>query len=778
MRNRCPSQPPGIPTHPTRLDPVQSNTAPRLSATMTPRKTIRVLGLPAILLCAVLAAAAPAPPDDQLSLPQWSKLVWESARQGDRGALETYLSRIPEPADNAQARKVRAALDLHNANVASSLVNRATARDEAMARMLEQLDADEISMALTAAVEVQTLSDNVTAVLDDPAVAGCVQKAKAQIPVARREGDWLYAYELLYRLNVLYEHTGEYEQELDRVNRRLALLTYYAPRQLHELRNRQAARFGEEAIGEFNPAMAEDWKQRLEDIDPKMVKKALETAADNHIESLGWRPLLEGGLEGMRMIATMPALAETYPTLREAEKVKSWLDFVDEKQRELGQTRDRELGIWWCSRALDAIVEKSDETIRLPAEVLYREFGDGAMHDLDQFSEIVWPDKLRRFQQSTHGSFVGVGILIRHDEKRQIMVVSPLEGTPAYFAGVKPGDRIELVDGVSTVGWNLDDAVDKITGRKGSKVELGLRREGVEEIIQLPIVRDVIKIYSVKGWWKKELGADGQPVWDWFIDPDTRIAYIRLTAFNEDSYEDLKGAWIEIVKHGRPNGLILDLRYNPGGLLTSAVDVSNLFVQSGVIVSGETKDGGKAWPDRRAEPNKALIAQEGVPTVVLINQGSASASEIVAGCLQAHGAAIIVGKRSYGKGSVQTVHPISRNAALLKLTTQYYRLPPNADQRAAGEKGNLVHKRPGAEKWGVEPDVDVQTTPKEITAAYDLRQSADIIALGDDGQPQERPDVSRLLTDGLDPQLETALLILQAKALDAPVQIDIHAMAE
>ncbi len=776
MRNRCPSEPPRIRTHRARLDSVQTEPTPWGIANMTARSMIRVLWLPVILLCAALSAAAPATPDDQLSLPQWSQAVWDSARRGDQGALEQFLSRIPEPAGNEQARRVRAALDQHNANIASSLANRTTSRDEAVAKMTEKLDADEISQALTSAVEVQTLSDDAKAILDDPAVVNVVQRAKAQIPVARREGDWLYAYELLYRLNVLYEHTGEYEQELDRVNRRLALLTYYAPRQLHELRNRQAARFGEEPLGEFNAAMAEDWKQRLEDIDPKMVKKALETAADNHIESKGWRPLLEGGLEGMRMLATMPALAETYPTLNESEKVKSWLDFIDEKQRELTQARDRELGIWWCSRALDAIVEKSDETIRLPPEVLYREFGDGAMHELDQFSEIVWPDKLRRFQQSTHGSFVGVGILIRHDEKRQIMVVSPLEGTPAYFAGVKPGDRIEMVDGVSTVGWNLDDAVDKITGRKGTKVELGLRREGVEAVIQLPIVRDVIKIHSVKGWWKKDLAADGEPIWDWFVDPETRIAYVRLTAFNEDSYEDLKHAWMEIVEHARPNGLILDLRYNPGGLLTSAVDVSNLFVPNGVIVSGETKDGGKAWPDRRAEPNKAPIAQEGVPTVVLINQGSASASEIVAGCLQAHGAAIVIGKRSYGKGSVQTVHPINRNTALLKLTTQYYRLPPNAAQVAAGEKGNLVHKRPGAEAWGVEPDIDVQTTPKEITAAYDLRQAADIIALGDDGEPQERPDVGRLITDGLDPQLETALLILQAKALDgAPKPDEIHA---
>jgi carboxyl-terminal processing protease len=507
-----------------------------------------------------------------------------------------------------------------------------------------------------------------------------------------------------------------------------------------------------------------------------MVKRALETAAEHHIESRGWRPLLQGALEQLRIVATTPALAETIPMLRDAGKVNDWIDFIDEELQKLERTPDNDLGYWRCSRLLDAMVEKSDDTIKLPKQVIYREFADGAMHELDQFSEIIWPNKLRRFRQSTHGSFVGVGILIRHNEKREIMVVSPLEGTPAYFAGVKPGDRIAQVNGVSTSGWSLNDAVDRITGRKGSEVELGLRRDGEDELVTMTIVRAEIKIQSVKGWWKEGLKADGDPVWDWFIDPDTRIAYIRLTAFNEDTHEDLKAAWREINRVGDPNGLIIDLRYNPGGLLTSAVEVSNLFVRDGVIVSGETKDGIKAWPDRRAEPNKAMIVREGVATVVLINQGSASASEIVAGCLQAHRSAVIVGKRSYGKGSVQTVHPISRSSALLKLTTQYYRLPPSQEQRANGEKGDLVHKRPGAADWGVDPDIVVSTTPQQIKAAYDLRQTADIIAA--EGDPADRPDINALVTDAMDPQLETALLILQAKALETTSAATRHVMAD
>ncbi|MHC4107299.1 MAG: S41 family peptidase [Planctomycetota bacterium] len=387
------------------------------------------------------------------------------------------------------------------------------------------------------------------------------------------------------------------------------------------------------------------------------------------------------------------------------------------------------------------------------------------MYELDPFSEIIWPHRFPRFTQTTRGNFIGVGIVIRHDEAHEILVVNPLEGTPAYFAGVKPSDRIAEVDGVSTVGWSLNDAVDKITGRKGTEVTLGMKREGVEDLIQLTIVRDVIKIHTVRGWWKQGLDDDGDPVWDWYIDPISRIAYVRLTQFTEDTFTDLEKAWRQAKEAGQPNGLILDLRYNPGGLLSSAVQISNLFVERGVIVSGEDKNGRRAWPDQRARHELALIADDGIPTVILVNKGSASASEIVAGCLQAHGAAVVIGERTFGKGSVQTVHQVT-NKAMLKLTTQYYRLPsPDGGETP----GRLVHKRPGADVWGVDPDIVVTMTPAQIVASLELRQKADLIPEDDDGNPDpdspERPNINELLAGGLDPQLEAALLLLQATAL-------------
>ena len=199
-----------------------------------------------------------------------------------------------------------------------------------------------------------------------------------------------------------------------------------------------------------------------------------------------------------------------------------------------------------------------------------------------------------------------------------------------------------------------------------------------------------------------------------------------------------------------------------------------MFVRSGEIVSGENKDGVRDW-NQRARGSLAELAD--VPTVVLINKGSASGSEIVAGALQAHGAAVIVGERSYGKGSVQTVHQVAANAAL-KLTTQYYRLPAAPDE----QRGRLVHRRPGEPVWGVDPDIEVTMSPSQFEAWYKLRQQADILPDGEGGMPDaespERPDISEMLTKGVDPQLETALLILQARALGKAGIEERHAAKE
>lgn len=699
---------------------------------------------------------------------RWALEVWKAAQQGDASALDEEFDHLPiSHVALESANRFRSSLDRIRTNRTESSARRIEQREKALKEMREEIEADHLAQALRKAVEAQTYCDDLNTALENKDIMQLVKWAEERIPVMEDKHLWLDAQELLYLLRTFYEDTTQreafqrYDERLDYVNHRVGLIARFVPRRLHEMRNERAERLGEETFGEFNEATAVDWHERLDGVDHLMLKQALRTAASEHIEAMGWRPLLEGGLQALRLLATTRALSETFPTLDDPNKVAQWTGYIEEQLRALNRSGDEEINHWTLNDLLDGLKRVNQETLELPLAVVLREFGDGALDKLDTYSEIIWPDKLRRFQQATAGNFVGVGILIRHNDKREVMVVNPLEGTPAYFAGVKPEDLIAEVNGDPTVGWSLNDAVDRITGPKGTVVELGLRREGQDDLVKVAITRDVIKIRSVKGWYKEDLEDNGDPIWDWFIDPYSRIAYVRLTQFTEDSYGDLLQAWREITEDGRPSGLILDLRHNPGGLLTSAVQISNLFVPNGSIVTGEDKDGNRAWR-QDARPNFAKLA--GTPTVVLVNQGSASASEIVAGCLQAHGAAVIVGERSFGKGSVQTIHHVAKEGRL-KLTTQYYRLP-SPDGRTPGR---LVHKRPGAKVWGVDPDVTVPMSVQQVSDTIKLRSAAEIIPLDEDGvldpNDEERPDVNDLLTDGTDPQLATGLLLLQARAL-------------
>jgi len=517
-----------------------------------------------------------------------------------------------------------------------------------------------------------------------------------------------------------------------------------------------------------------------------MLVSALNTAANEHISAGGWEPLVKGGLDAVRVLATTGALKENFPGLGDKEKTDVLLEAVNRNVETLAHMNRDAVGKPQFNSALRDILEANQKGPNLPTTVLFREFGDGAIEELsgrfeDEYSQIIWPEQLRRFEQMVKGNFVGVGIMIRHDDKRDIQVINPLEGGPAFRSGVENDDRIVAVDGKSTLGWTLNKAVDSITGPAGKTVTLTVKREGEKDNIDIPLVREEIKIRSVNGWWKKSLDERGTPQWDWYIDPKDGIGYIRLSSFNDDSFEDFMAAIADMRSERQLNGLILDLRFNPGGLLKSAVEFSNVFMDSGKIVSGQDRNGNQVW-QMSAEPQRAVLKD--LPLVVIVNQGSASASEILSGTLKAHDRAVVLGDRSFGKGSVQTVHPCGdgRSDAQMKLTTQYYVLPPGPGET----KGRLVHKRPGSTDWGVYPDVVVKMTPAQIEEAAMLRQKADDIGLKNhktkvvanaddktegktdgktDADPAVRPSVEKLLNSGMDPQLELALLLLQAKTL-------------
>ncbi len=291
----------------------------------------------------------------------------------------------------------------------------------------------------------------------------------------------------------------------------------------------------------------------------------------------------------------------------------------------------------------------------------------GMVSSLDPFSAFFPPDKYREFMQETEGEFGGIGIEISMDKGRPI-VVAPIEGTPAYRAGLRAGDVIIAVDGEDTFGKSLLEIVRKIRGKPGTKVILTIMRKGAEKPFKVEITRAIIRIESVK-WTKYE-----------------DIGYVKIIQFQHNTALDFKKAVRDLLAQG-VKGFIIDLRNNPGGLLSEAVKVSDVFLPEGKLVVYTKGRGGEEDKYYSKEPP---LVPEDMPVVVLINKGSASASEIVTGALKDHGRATIVGEKSFGKASVQNIIPLEDGSAL-KLTVAYYYTP----------NGNLIHKK------GIIPDVKV-----------------------------------------------------------------------
>ncbi|MBV8915802.1 MAG: S41 family peptidase, partial [Acetobacteraceae bacterium] len=278
---------------------------------------------------------------------------------------------------------------------------------------------------------------------------------------------------------------------------------------------------------------------------------------------------------------------------------------------------------------------------------------NGMLTGLDPHSSYMNAKQFRDMQVQTRGEFGGLGLEVT-SENGLIKVVSPIDETPAARAGIKAGDLITMLDGQTVQGLTLNEAVDKMRGAPGSNIKLTIKREGVNTPVEVSMTREVIHIQVVRSHLE---GND--------------VGYVRLTAFNEQTDPGLRKAVADLKQKagGNLRGLILDLRNNPGGLLDQAVAVSNDFLDRGEIVSTRARhpEESQRW---NAKPGGDIAAN--LPVVVLINGGSASASEIVAGALQDHQRAVLVGTRSFGKGSVQTVMPLQGNGAMRLTTARYY----------------------------------------------------------------------------------------------------------
>jgi len=400
-------------------------------------------------------------------------------------------------------------------------------------------------------------------------------------------------------------------------------------------------------------------------------------------------------------------------------------------------TRDRDRDYELVRLVVDVLQEVRTRYVRelTPDEQrrLVESMVNGGLEKLDPHSTFINPEEYKQFARQTKGVFGGVGMSLGFDPQKgnALTVVSPIVGTPAHDAGV----------------LGMNDSIEAIQGEPGSPVTLTILHEGEKDPVEITVKRAVVKVPSVLG--DKRL-PDGS--WDFMIDKEKKIGYIRLINFSETAPAEMKAALTTLQSQGM-TGLILDLRGNPGGLIRAAVEIADLFLDQGKIVSTKGRVAQEESYEAARDGTILLPAGEH-PITIIINRYSASASEILAAALQDHTRAVVVGERSFGKGSVQNVIEMESRASALKLTTASYWRP----------SGKNIHRFPDSKEtddWGVSPDkgYEVKLEDKERINFLRWRNDRDVVRKTD--QPARKP----VLPDFKDTVLEKALNTTRAKLL-------------
>ncbi len=588
------------------------------------------------------------------------------------------------------------------------------------------------------------------------------EQALREVAEFEKNEKWAKAHSYYTLLLRIYEHDPQLEQRRDRVARHLRLQFLYKT--------------------------DEDVQRRLKDVTYDMLDRAVRLINDNYYKDPDFAEMADGAIDYLVALCHTTKLYEGSKVFDGIADPLAREHFLSRLEALRSDVHSADHFDYRDLLALFRDVRKvSEATVSLPEELLIVEFLEGAVSRLDDYTSVVWPADSSEFDKMMMGNFFGVGIQLGVDEYTgRLKVITPLANSPALRAGIQPGDLIVEVDGESTRDWTTDKAVREITGPEGTIVKLTIYRPSTGERITFPLKRSRIQITTVRG--VQRLESETGDKWDYMLDRELGVAYIQLTGFNPDSFEELTRALHDAQQQGM-KGLVFDLRHNPGGLLDVAVDVVSEFLERGDVVSTRG----------RAEPRRVLKATgkseyPDLPLVVLVNSGSASASEIVSGALRDHHRALIIGERTFGKGSVQRLMWLDRRLlfggrpkARIKLTTALYYLP----------SGRSPHREPGAKTWGVDPDRKVVLTPKEYARVLKREQESFIIhnespeqkkldeearkkrmeALKADTDEDEEPDEDRLLSDedikllqadpyeapDVDPQLETALLYLRIK---------------
>jgi carboxyl-terminal processing protease len=576
------------------------------------------------------------------------------------------------------------------------------------------------------------------ALFRDPFVVKVLQETVDRSAAWEAEGKWLDAYtSYFYWLQAIDPNNHGYTEHAEEILDRAGIAV------------------------SFQDSPCESRKERFEGVEKRMLEKAMEIVDLHFVRSIDYAEMASKAIRRCDLLAQvlvtvctkdLDTARENSLTPPDPANVAAWSSSLAALRDEI-ERLGAQFGKSDFFAVMDKVLSLNEATVALPRQPLIAHFAEAALAVLDPYTVVVWPRQVQDFEKQMTNHFTGIGIEISRT-KGLLTVASLLPDTPAYKSGLDAGDIIELVDGVATKDMSLLCAVKKITGPKGTKVTLTIRRPTEGGPRNLTITRDRIIVPTVRGWQRT---AEGK--WLYMVDEVDKVGYVRITSFAGETANDLEDV-LRDLEAGGLKALILDLRFNTGGLLDSAVAICDKFLSEGLIVRTQPKDNltpAFEYAHRRGtHPN--------YPLVVLINGSSASASEIVAGALgdPAHERAVLVGTRTHGKGSVQGITYYPGGGAQLKYTMAYYHLP----------SGQRVNSRDEAEKdghkdWGVGPDVEVSLISEELRQMVEAQRRNDVLAQSRRGGDQglvTRPTVEETLRS--DPQLAVGLLVARTKLIE------------
>jgi len=706
----------------------------------------------ALVLAWLLIPAWAAAGDDTLNA------AYAAILRGDYDSGRTAVERVLDTGSNPRAAQVRDWLASYHSVTASRKELKAKTFEWNIAQAQQALADGRAFLALSFVTQAVPYAANREELASYAWVTELTERAKATAQQLEEQDHWTNALNYYLLLSRICPTDDALKEQSEKTARHARIeLTYKDEKALQE---------------------------RIRDVDRGLLRSAIKLIDHLYYREPDYREMAEGALDDLTTLCSTTKLRGFLDGLANPALREHFVRRLAEFRNEVAGERGADLGYKDLLRLFNQVSDLNRESIELPEGLLVVEFLDGVISRLDDHTDMVWPADAVDFEKMMMGGFEGVGIQLGIDERsNRLKVVTALENSPALEAGIQPDDVIVAVNSESTANWTTDDAVRRIQGPAGTQVVLTVQRPRSGELIPFKLTRRRITLTTVRG--VDRIPGDAK-AWNYMLDKDAGVAYIRLTGFHPDSAEELRAALQQAAAQGM-KGLVIDVRYNPGGLLDVAVDLVSTFLDEGEVVSTR----GRLESERR-ERVAGKASYKDLPLVILVNDASASASEILAGALQDHHRAMVLGERTFGKGSVQHVRPLS-DEAKLKLTTALYYLP----------SGRSPHKAPKAEKWGVDPDLALKLTPKELRRVIEHERESFVIhnedpdrenkalsaeeqakALGalkaEDAEKDEEPpllseaDFKLLEADPYeapktDPQLENALLLIRVKlAADVP----------